>query len=114
MNPSKPFLTKKKYAKSEPVSHVSLCFRIVLYGSCKRILTLFRLILLSIASLEFVFASFLLRFGSFRIFFVKRKRDTLVSVYRLYGHNETAEYLSEYDHIQNCLSPLFRGLESII
>jgi hypothetical protein len=69
-----------KHAKLANFSHVSLWFRIVLYGSCKRncgLLTLFRLVLLIIASLEFVFAYFLFRFALFRIFFVKRKRDTL-------------------------------------
>jgi hypothetical protein len=39
---------------------------------------LFRLVSLPLASLEFVFASFSRRFASFRIFFLKRKRDTLI------------------------------------
>jgi hypothetical protein len=62
----------RKILRKVPVSHVSLRVRIFLYGSCKRncgILTLFRLVSLSIASLEFVFTSFLLLFASFCNFF---------------------------------------------
>jgi hypothetical protein len=62
------FRLEAKHAKLAHFSHVSLWFRMVLRSSSKQncgILTLFRLVSLSLARLEFCFASFSLRFAYF-------------------------------------------------
>jgi hypothetical protein len=75
------FVFAVKHAKLAHFLHVSFWFRIVLRGSWKRncrSLTLFRLVLLILASLEFCFACFSFSFGLFRIFFVSQNLETLL------------------------------------
>jgi hypothetical protein len=91
------------------VSHVSLWVRMVLYGSCKRncgILTLFRLVSLSIASLEFFFRIFFAYFHFFlQLFSFRFRFDRTENIEPLYLR-ENFFYQNSYQKRTHGICPI--------
>jgi hypothetical protein len=73
---------KAKHAKTSHFPHVSFWFRMVVHeGFMKAKLPQSHFVLLSLASLEFCFASFSFSFTLFRIFFDSQNLETIVKTF---------------------------------